>query len=459
MVGRLNLYRLFIRVFCYLLPTLALSVSTMIYVVVPGSHGYTREAYFALCMALTLIWIVCAEYFGVTSVEELFIERTGTWAVLRALTATYMMAVTLLFLHRDQFLSRAFFATTAVMLFILAALLRAVFRGIVTHQSRIGRPTRVLIVGADDFPRSAAERLVKSPIAACEIVGYVRLRGQAVADGLRAVYDLEGLSNLYSRDLASEAIVALSPEQFAQMPHILEHLEVLGIPVRVMLDVGEGVVIRESLFNFNGLQLLDLSLLPSDSLSYLVLKRSLDIVFAIFVLVLASPLLLLIGLGIKLSSPGPVIFRQDRVGLNGRVFEMYKFRTMSHSPKAESDTKWTTENDSRRTAFGALLRRTSLDELPQFVNVLLGQMSVVGPRPERPHFVEVFLKEVSRYNTRHLFRVGITGWAQVNGWRGDTSIERRVEYDLYYMQNWSLGFDLRIILMTLFSGLWNKNAY
>jgi Undecaprenyl-phosphate glucose phosphotransferase len=459
MIRRLNLYRFYMRVVCYLLPTLAFAVSRMIHLVGPGPDGYTGETYFALCMALTLIWIICAEYFGVTSVEELFIERTGTWAVLRALTAAYMIAVTLLFLHRDQFLSRAFFATTAVMLFILAVLLRAVFRGIVTHQSRIGRPTRVLIVGADDFARSAAERLVTSPIAACEIAGYVRLRGQTVADGLRAVYDLEGLANLNSRNLANEAVVALSPDQLAQMPHILRHLEVLGIPVRVMLDVGEGVVIRESLFNFNGLQLLDLSLSPSDSLSYLELKRGLDIVFATFVLVIASPLLLLIALGIKLSSPGPVIFKQDRVGLNGRVFEMYKFRTMRVSPAAESDTKWTAENDSRRTAFGALLRKSSLDELPQFANVLLGQMSVVGPRPERPHFVEMFLKEVSRYNSRHLFRVGITGWAQVNGWRGDTSIERRVEYDLYYMQNWSLGFDLRIILMTFLSGLWNKNAY
>jgi lipopolysaccharide/colanic/teichoic acid biosynthesis glycosyltransferase len=138
---------------------------------------------------------------------------------------------------------------------------------------------------------------------------------------------------------------------------------------------------------------------------------------------------------------------------------MYKFRTMRTGPISESDRQWTTGRDSRRTAFGSLLRRTSLDELPQFINVLRGDMSVVGPRPERPHFVHKFLQEVTRYNNRHALKVGITGWAQVNGWRGDTSIEKRVEYDLYYLQNWSLSFDIRIIVMTIFVGLINKSAY
>jgi exopolysaccharide biosynthesis polyprenyl glycosylphosphotransferase len=189
------------------------------------------------------------------------------------------------------------------------------------------------------------------------------------------------------------------------------------------------------------------------------LKRAFDICCSFSVLLLASPLLALIATLIKCTSRGPVLFVQERVGLNGKSFRMYKFRTMRASEKLESDRRWTTEGDSRRTVFGTFLRRTSLDELPQFINVLRGDMSIVGPRPERPHFVHKFLQEVVRYNQRHALKVGITGWAQVNGWRGNTSIEKRVECDLYYLQNWSLAFDLRIIMMTIVSGLINKNAY
>jgi lipopolysaccharide/colanic/teichoic acid biosynthesis glycosyltransferase len=162
---------------------------------------------------------------------------------------------------------------------------------------------------------------------------------------------------------------------------------------------------------------------------------------------------------IRLTSRGPVFFIQERIGLNGRPFAMYKFRTMRTAAASESDTRWTTANDPRRTPLGSFPRRTSLDELPQFFNVLRGDMSVVGPRPERPHFVQRFLQEVGRYNNRHCLRVGITGWAQVNGWRGDTSIDKRIEYDLYYLQNWSFLLDLRIIAMTILSGLIHRNAY
>jgi lipopolysaccharide/colanic/teichoic acid biosynthesis glycosyltransferase len=147
------------------------------------------------------------------------------------------------------------------------------------------------------------------------------------------------------------------------------------------------------------------------------------------------------------------------VGLNGRVFRMIKFRTMKLGSREECDTRWTSPNDPRRTAVGTFLRRMNLDELPQFLNVLIGDMSIVGPRPERPHFVERFLEQFDRYNARHMFKVGITGWAQVNGWRGDTSIAKRVEFDLYYLRNWSLTFDLQIIIMTFLRIFNSKNAY
>lgn len=199
--------------------------------------------------------------------------------------------------------------------------------------------------------------------------------------------------------------------------------------------------------------------LPVESFTYVVGKRVFDFCFAAAAIVLTAPLMLLIAVAIKLTSPGPVLFVQERVGLNGKTFRMYKFRTMRPAGAAESACLWTRRSDPRRTGIGCWLRAASLDELPQFFNVLNGEMSVVGPRPERPYFVEQFMRTVSLYNTRHYLKVGITGWAQVNGWRGDTSIVERVEHDLYYLKNWSFGFDLRIILLTIRHLFSPRNAY
>jgi exopolysaccharide biosynthesis polyprenyl glycosylphosphotransferase len=189
------------------------------------------------------------------------------------------------------------------------------------------------------------------------------------------------------------------------------------------------------------------------------LKRAFDIVFSLSVLILAAPVFGLIALAVRLNSPGPIFFIQERVGLNGQLFRMFKFRTMDVSTEADSDTRWTVKDDPRRTKIGSVLRKTGLDELPQFVNVLRGDMSVVGPRPERPILVQRFMQSVGNYNRRHYLKVGITGWAQVNGWRGDTSIEKRIEYDLYYVRHWTITFDLLIVALTLVRGFSNKNAY
>jgi len=179
----------------------------------------------------------------------------------------------------------------------------------------------------------------------------------------------------------------------------------------------------------------------------------------IFGSVLASPLMLLIGLGVKLTSSGPVLYRQERTGLDGRKFQMVKFRTMVEDAEKITGPVWANRDDPRVTPFGRWLRRTSLDELPQLFNVIKGEMSLVGPRPERPLFVEQFREAVPKYLLRHKVKAGMTGWAQVNGWRGQTPLEKRLEYDLYYIENWSLGFDLKILLLTLFRGFLHRNAY
>jgi Undecaprenyl-phosphate glucose phosphotransferase len=289
-------------------------------------------------------------------------------------------------------------------------------------------------------------------------VGFVRLPNQEIAvDG--PVYELDQIPAFTNGHSINDIIIALPATRLSEVQKIAPTLEKLCVPTRVVIDLGEGVVLRDRLIDLGGIHMLDLRPTLAETGPYLFQKRIFDVAFSISVLLLTLPITMLIAIAVKLASRGPVFFVQDRVGLNGRVFRMFKFRTMRVGSREEGDTRWTSNNDPRRTAVGAFLRKTNLDELPQFLNVLIGDMSIVGPRPERPYFVERFLEEFDRYNSRHMFKAGITGWAQVNGWRGDTSIAKRVEYDLYYLRNWSLTFDLQIITMTLVRIFSSKNAY
>jgi exopolysaccharide biosynthesis polyprenyl glycosylphosphotransferase len=273
------------------------------------------------------------------------------------------------------------------------------------------------------------------------------------------VYELSDVEELAIGNGFDDVIIAIPPASFGDLPRLRAQLAALCVPVRLVLEVGEGIPTRQRVFPLGDLLMLDLQSTRAESTLYVILKRAFDLVFSFSMLVIAGPLLALIALAVRLTSPGPIIFAQDRVGLNGKVFRMYKFRTMRVSSQDDSDTRWTIKGDPRCTRLGRILRQTGLDELPQFFNVLKGDMSVVGPRPERPILVQRFMQSVGNYNTRHYLKVGITGWAQVNGWRGDTSIEKRVEYDLYYVRNWTLAFDLLIVVLTLFRGFTDKNAY
>jgi Undecaprenyl-phosphate glucose phosphotransferase len=419
-----------------------------------STSGHLDQALFGM-----FVWALVSEHYRVTSFDELFRERTGAKAAASACVAMSFILLAALYFSRNELFPRGLVVCDILMIFALSILLHAVFRIISRNQASLAKPTSLLVVGADQFARDVARRLQHLSFAPCEVTAYVRLPGQEVSITGSRIYDLERLEALNSGQGIDEVVLAVPPAQFFKIPAILKALEPLCRPARAIVDLGEGVVVRERLFQLGNMQMLDLMSTPTESLDYVLFKRVFDICFSALVLLLTSPLFATIAALIKITSPGPVFFVQERVGLNGQSFRMLKFRTMRISDQSESDTRWTSNGDARRTPIGTVLRKTSLDELPQFINVLKGDMSVVGPRPERPHFVYKFLQEVARYNHRHALKVGITGWAQVNGWRGDTSIEKRIEYDLYYLQNWSLSFDLRIIVMTLFMGLINKNAY
>ncbi|MGA6983362.1 MAG: undecaprenyl-phosphate glucose phosphotransferase [Candidatus Sulfotelmatobacter sp.] len=461
--SRLSFARLYLRILTLLLPACAYFIAVKIRFGFNLLFSHTAPSglpsYWGILLLTTIVWAIAAEESELWNVEQLYAPGGKSRRLLEALAFTYAVVMAAGFLYRQASYSRVVIAVSAVALFVLATLARVVFRVSMELLRKDGRnEVKILVVGTDRFARRVGTSLLQGEVLPCRIVGFVRMPGQEIAvEG--PVYELDQIPTFTNGNSINDVIVALPASRLTEVHSIAPTLEKLCVPTRVVIDLGDGVVLRDRLIDLGGIRMLDLRPTLAESAPYLVQKRIFDVALSVFILLLTLPLTLLIALAIKLSSRGPIFFVQDRVGLNGRVFRMFKFRTMKVGSREEGDTRWTCDQDPRRTAIGTFLRRSNVDELPQFLNVLKGDMSIVGPRPERPFFVERFLAEIDRYNSRHMFKAGITGWAQVNGWRGDTSIAKRVEYDLYYLRNWSLTFDLQIITMTLVRIFTSKNAY
>jgi Undecaprenyl-phosphate glucose phosphotransferase len=461
--SRLSFARLYLRIITLLLPACAYFIAVkirfgfnfLLWRIAPTG----LPSYWGILLLTTIVWAIAAEESELWNVEQLYAPGGKSRRLLEALAFTYAIVMAAGFLYRQASYSRVVIAISAVALFVLATITRVAFRVVLELMRKDGRnEVKILIVGTDRFARRVGTSLLHGEVLPCRIMGFVRLPDQEIAvEG--PVYELDQIPNFSNGNSINDIIIALPAARLSEVQKIAPTLEKLCVPTRVVIDLGEGVVLRDRLIDLGGIHMLDLRPTLAETGPYLFQKRIFDVAFSALILLLTLPITSLIALAIKLSGSGPIMFTQDRVGLNGRVFRMLKFRTMRVGSREEGDTRWTSDNDPRRTAVGTFLRKTNLDELPQFLNVLRGEMSIVGPRPERPYFVERFLEEFDRYNARHMFKAGITGWAQVNGWRGDTSIAKRVEYDLYYLRNWSLTFDLQIITMTLVRMFSSKNAY
>ncbi len=277
--------------------------------------------------------------------------------------------------------------------------------------------------------------------------------------GVKVIGDIENLELILPENKLDEIAITLSLENYGRLESIVKICEKSGVHTKFIPDYNRVIPTRPYLEDLEGLAVVNIRRVPLTNTANMVMKRIMDIFGALIAIVLSSPIMLIAAIGVKTTSKGPLIFKQERVGLHNKPFMMYKFRTMEVQPVEEEKLGWTKKHDPRVTKIGRFLRKTSLDELPQFFNVLKGDMSMIGPRPERPHFVEKFKEEIPRYMIKHQVRPGITGWAQVNGYRGDTSIRKRIEFDLYYIENWTVGFDLKILFLTFFKGFINKNAY
>jgi exopolysaccharide biosynthesis polyprenyl glycosylphosphotransferase len=414
------------------------------------------QFYLVLLAFTEFVWIVAANYYKLSSIADLFWEHTGIRAAFTACFVTLLFQTTLLVFAKQLIISRMFVFLSNVILFLSVVATRNFFRLTSASTAWPHKCEKILVVGTDHYARRSVKLLRRIPFSHYEIQAYLQLAGQPVlvqdAPVINATLDLEKFA-------FDEVVIAIPANRYLQVSSILENLQDLGKPVRAILDLGPRLSVREKLFQVGRLQVMNLAISPIESFAYTVLKRTFDLVFAVLGVVILSPVFLIIALLVKLSAPSdPILFRQERVGRHGKHFTLLKFRTMRCSTAVESDTTWTTKHDPRRTPIGAILRKFSLDELPQFVNVIRGEMSLVGPRPERPYFVAKFRDNVQKYQLRHSCQVGMTGWAQVNGLRGNTSISDRLQHDLYYVYNWSFGLDIRIIARTI-SALRDENAY
>ncbi|HEY1804608.1 MAG TPA: exopolysaccharide biosynthesis polyprenyl glycosylphosphotransferase [Terracidiphilus sp.] len=459
MIAELRRYGLVLRAAIFILPLISFVLAAFLSVHWFGiKPEFTSAEFLYLALFTTMVWSIVAERQEVSSITKVSAENTGIRASFAACGITFVAnLIALFFVHQLRY-SRAFIVLSAVSLLLLTVsirtLVRILLRTVGGHRSAV----RVLIVGTGRFAAQATARIQSNEFVRSMVVGYIQLPGEEIRVTNVPVFQIDQLDTI-DRLNADNIVIAVPTDEFSGLRRCLSKLNRLGKPIRILVNFGNGMKVRDRVVEFGRLQMLDLDPSPMPSIGYFLFKRVFDMVFASAVLLVLAIPMLVIALAIWLTSRGPILFKQERVGRNGKVFTMYKFRTMRVSSAYEGDTLWTGEDDPRRTAVGAFLRKSSLDELPQFFNVLKGEMSVVGPRPERPHFVGKFRKDITLYQTRHHLNVGITGWAQVNGLRGDTSIPKRIRYDLYYLHHWSLYFDMQIILMTIWGGFMGKNAY
>jgi len=339
--------------------------------------------------------------------------------------------------------------------------LREVMREVFERRWRSGVGLRrILIAGSGELGRLVADKIIEHREFGYEIVGFVDDRpGDHLGyRGLPVLGTTDETTEIAAREQIDHLYVALPPEQHLKMLDLLDATTRECIDVKVVPDLLQVIALKARLWDLDGVPVIDVNDIPLQGLNAIV-KRVLDIVISgIALLILAIPLGI-IALLVRITSKGPALFRQERMGLDGRAFSIVKFRSMVDDAERDSGPVWTMENDTRVTQLGKFLRKSNIDELPQLWNVLRGDMSIVGPRPERPHFVAQFKHRIPQYMLRHKVKAGMTGWAQVNGWRGNTELEKRIEYDLYYIENWSVRLDMKIIWLTIVKGFFHKHAY
>ncbi len=443
----------------------ALAYYIKFYITKPGPEPGDLPAvdYFLVLILLIPVYMVLYYYCNVYTPKRTVRRRHEIWGIIKAngigmvifILALYVIMREINFSRLMMFL---FFCLNVGLTACSRILLR---KSLQTMRSKGYNLKHILLVG---YSRSAEEyinRLHDNPqwgYVVCGILDDHVPRG-TIYKGVKVLGTIGNLDYILPENKMDEIAITLSLKDYEHLEKIVDICEKSGVHTKFIPDYNSLIPTHPYTEDLMGLPVINIRCVPLTNTMNMLLKRAMDIVGALFGIIITSPILLLAALLVKVTSSGPVIFKQERVGLHNKPFYMYKFRSMEEQAPSEEKKAWTVKNDPRVTPVGKILRRTSLDELPQLFNILKGDMSLVGPRPERPLFVEKFKEEIPRYMVKHQVRPGLTGWAQVNGYRGDTSIRKRIDHDIYYIENWTIGFDIKIIFMTFFTGFINKNAY
>ncbi len=394
------------------------------------------------------LFLIIPGYLLLYSIFQLYMPRRvksyrkELMDIIRANGIGFMIFILVLYFIKQEHFSRQMLCIFFFINISLEFASRYLIRTILWKMRKQGlNQKHILMIGESQMAEQYMDRLRENPKWGYQVFAHLK--------------DEEKLERILEGNELDEVVIALRAEDYGKLERIVDVCEKAGVHTKMIPDFGNVISTRPYIEDVQGIPVIHVRRVPLNIMRNRVAKRVVDLIGATVAIILFSPVMLLTVLVLALTEEGSVIYRQERVGLHNQVFYMYKFRSMIMQDEEKEKAEWSTRNDPRITPVGKLIRRTSIDELPQLFNVLKGEMSLVGPRPERPQFVQKFRDEIPRYMVKHQVRPGMTGWAQINGYRGDTSIEKRIEYDLYYIENWTMVFDMKILILTIFKGFFD----
>lgn len=427
-----------------------------------NSIWWPLSHYLKFMIYLVPVYIFIYSISGVYSPMRQIRLRFELWNFLKANTFSVSTFPIILYLLHEIDISRFFIFLFYSIHIFFGWTFRFFLRKTLHAARRKGfNQKHILLVGYSPAAESYIDRLLSNPQWGYKIFGILDNEKGSGSDyrNVNIVGRIDDLTSLCQEHTFDEIAITLKLKDYSNLESIVSICEKRGVHTQFIPDYNNVIPTTARTEDIDGLPVINIRNIPLSNSINKLLKRFVDIIGALVMLLIFGLPMLLVSIIIKSTSAGPLIFKQERVGLHNKKFQMYKFRSMIVQDAKSEKKAWTTKNDPRVTLIGKFIRKTSIDELPQIFNVLKGDMSIIGPRPERPFFVEKFQEEIPRYNVKHQVRPGITGWAQVNGFRGDTSIRKRIDCDLYYIENWTLGLDIKILFLTFFKGFINKNAY